>query len=597
MLARTVLWTALLLVLPMVSAAQERGRITGTVADARTDAGISDASVIATETGIGTTAAEDGTFALMDVAPGRYTVKATVVGYESQAKTVTVRAGEAATVRFRLSPERVQLQEVVVTGVGRTETRAEASVAVPTIEAAEITERADVQSVTDLLQGRVAGLTVNPTSGNVGAGIRFNVRSGVSLNSDGRPLIFIDGARINTEPFQGFTVGGQEYSPISDLDPENITSIQVLRGPSAAALYGTDGSDGVILIDTKSGRVGQDLQVEYEGTVGYNERVRPYSDEIYKSAAAANTLFRRGRIWGNRVRVSAAYEKTNVRFSYANRQAEGILRLNEGTRNTVNAHAKFRPTPSFDASVSAGLAVNRFTRPSNDLSFNGQLGNTLLAEGGTPYQFRDSTDVFSIDDRQRVQRFRGSVTGAYTPSAVPGLHIRGTIGADVGSRRQDRTFPASGSFSTITQGERAIETDERRQYNGELLASYEYDLGEQVGATSTVGGQAFTESVLTSRLRAQELGSDLITDIGAGGSLENVGEARVNRRSGGLLFRQEFSLRDRYFLSGSVRRDYSSRLVAGKTGSFTVWYPSVRGTARLSGLSRTAKEHYDSATM
>jgi TonB-dependent SusC/RagA subfamily outer membrane receptor len=584
MLVRARLWIGLLFLLPGLATAQERGRITGTVTDIQTADGVPGVNVVVVETGTGTTTGPDGTFALTDLVPGTYAVRATIVGYEARTKTVRVRAGEPVSVDFRLTPERVRLHEVVVTGVGRTETRAEASVAVPTIEAAEITEIADVQSVTDLLQGRVAGLTVNPTSGNVGSGVRFTVRSGVSLNSDGRPLIFIDGARINTEPFQGFGVGGQEYSPLADLDPESIESIQVLRGPSAAALYGTDGSDGVILIDTKAGRIGQDLRVDYEGTMGFNQRVRPYSDDIYKTAADANALFRRGQVFGNRVSVSAAYDKTNVHLSYANRRTDGILRLNEGAKNIVNAHAEFRPTPSFDASVSAGLAVNRFTRPSNDLSSNGQLGNTLLARDGTPYRFLDSTDVFSIDDQQRVQRFRGSVTGAYTPTALDGLHVRGTIGGDVGSRRQDRTFPATGSFSDITQGERAIETDERRQYNGELLASYQYDLRESLTATSTVGGQAFTESVLTSRLRAQELGSDLITDIGAGGSLENVGEARINRRSAGLLFRQEVSLRDRYFLSGSVRRDYSSRLVAGETGSFTVWYPSVRGTARLAGL-------------
>ena len=576
--------------LPGLVAAQDRGRITGTVTEVQTDEGVPGANVVLVETGTGTTTGPDGTFTLTDLVPGTYAVRVTIVGYEARTETVRVRAGESVSVDFRLPPERVRLQEVVVTGVGRTETRAEASVAVPTIEAAEIAEITDVQSLTDLLQGRVAGLTVNPTSGNVGSGVRFNVRSGVSLNSDGRPLIFIDGARINTAPFQGFGGGGQEYSTLADLDPDAIESIQVLRGPSAAALYGTDGSDGVILIDTKSGHAGQDLRVDYEGTVGVNERVRPYSGDIYKTAADANALFRRGQVVGNRVSVSAAYDKTNVHLSYANRRTDGILRLNEGQKNTVNAHAQFRPTPSFDASVSAGLAVNRFSRPPNDLSRNGQLGNTLLAADGTPYQFLDSTDVFSVDDRQRVQRFRGSVTGAYTPSAVSGLHVRGTIGGDVGSRRQDRTFPATGAFSGITQGERAIETDERRQYNGELLASYEYDLRESLTATSTVGGQAFTESVLTSRLRAQELGSDLITDIGAGGSLENVGEARVNRRSAGLLLRQEVSLRDRYFLSGSVRRDYSSRLVAGETGSFTVWYPSVRGTARLAGLDPVPEE-------
>jgi len=135
--ARTVLWIGFVLLLPGLAVAQERGRITGTVTDARTDEGVPGANVVVAETGAGTTTERDGTFTLTDLAPGTYTVRATVVGYAARTKTVRVRTSEPVSVEFRLPPERVQLQEVVVTGVGRTETRAGASVAVPTIEAAD----------------------------------------------------------------------------------------------------------------------------------------------------------------------------------------------------------------------------------------------------------------------------------------------------------------------------------------------------------------------------------------------------------------------------------------------------------------------------
>jgi TonB-dependent SusC/RagA subfamily outer membrane receptor len=438
-----------------------------------------------------------------------------------------------------------------------------------------------------LLQGSTPGLRVSQTSGNVGAGIRFKVRGNVSLNSDGQPLIFIDGTRINQDEIEGFDAGGQQTSPLADLNPNNIESVNILKGPSAAALYGTDGADGVVLIETKSGRQGQDLQVNYSGTLGYTERVADYDSSRFITADAANRTFREGNISENQVSVSGAFNDVNYFASYGRRDTEGIQRNNQGTRNNVQANFNVRANEEFRIQANTGFTINEYNRPQNDNNLAGVLGNTLLVP--SPYFFRDSTEIDAIDDEFRIQRFTGSVRSTYTPESVSGLRIQASAGADVSSRREDLTFPAgqATTFPAITNGERNIFTLESRQYNGDLSARYEYDISDGLSASSTVGTQAFTESERESFLVAQNFGTPKVTDIGTGKDLRNVGENLVNTRSAGIFGRQTFSYQNRYSLDLSLRRDYSTKLLTGEKSSFTAWYPSVRGNVRLSQFDFT----------
>lgn len=581
-LATTVLLTvAALLVLPGGVMAQQ-GTVAGTVVDARTGETLPGASVQIESTNQGTATGADGQFSLSGVPVGEQVIRVTFVGYDDTERTVEVRGGSTVRVRVQMSPQTGTLEEVVVTGLGQEQTRAEASVSVSSVDAADVTENADIQNMTDLLQGRTSGVTITQASGNVGSGIRFNVRSGVSLNSDGQPLIFIDGSRINQNPVEGFGAGGQGISPLADLDPSNIESIQVLKGPAASALYGTDGVDGVVLIETKSGTgVEEGVRVNYQGTLGYSEKVRDYDSDIYKSANIANNLFREGSISNHKVSASGSFNDTNYFVSYSRRETEGILPNNSGTRNNFTANFEVDPTDELTFSLSGGLYANEYQRPDNDNNIFGQLGGALLAFNGTPWVFTDSVDVYNIDDRQRVQRYTGSAEATYTPSGITGLQLQASVGSDLSSRRQDRTFPASGTYSGVTNGERNAFTEESRQYNGEALARYSYDLSSALSATSTLGAQAFTESTLNSFLTSQQIGSDLIRDAGSGSDLRDLGEDRLNRRSAGIFARQQFNYDNTYTLSGSLRRDYSTRLVAGETDAFTAWYPSVRGTVRL----------------
>jgi TonB-dependent SusC/RagA subfamily outer membrane receptor len=173
----------------------------------------------------------------------------------------------------------VPLEQIVVTGTaGNQERRAQAAV-VGSIAAADLVRQAPINNVTQLLQSRLPGLSITESSGTTGSAARINIRGAASINLSNQPLVFLDGVRIDggarsmVNVSGGATVG-QAPSALNDLNPEDIESIEVVKGPAAATLYGADASAGVIQIITKKGRVGsrsftQELTFEY-GTIDPN---------------------------------------------------------------------------------------------------------------------------------------------------------------------------------------------------------------------------------------------------------------------------------------------------------------------------------------
>lgn len=569
---------ALLLLAPGLAFGQQTGTIEGTVTDGNTGETLPGANVLIPTLDLGGATTADGTYEISGIDAGEYTIRATFVGYQSTEQTVQVEAGETTQVDLALQPDPQTLDEIVVTGLASSSRRQEAAVSVSQIDAGELTKNSDYQSVEQLLQGSVTGVNIQQSSGNVGSGIRFRVRGGVSLNGDGQPVIYVDGVRIDQNEVEGFGAGGQGTSPLADLAPENIQSVEVLKGPAATSIYGTDGAEGVVLIETKNGLAGQDLQVNYQTTQGWTERVNDYDTDTYVSTPNQSDIWRDGNINQHRVSATGSFSDVNYFTSYSYRDTEGILPNNNGTRNALTANFEINPNDAVRIRANNQLSINELQRPDNDNNIFGQLGNTLLT--ATPFAFTDSTSVFLIDDQFRTQRYVGSINSSYTPSAVSGLQITATAGADIGSRRQDRTFPFEGSYTGVTDGERNFFIREERQFNGDVSARYSYSITDDLNATSTVGTQVFTESRRTAFGTAQEFSTGLITGIGSGSDLRDIGEALVNERSAGIFGQQEFSYDDTYRLLLSLRRDYATQLGTEVSGS-SILYPSARFSARL----------------
>lgn len=216
----------------------------------------------------------DGRFTFRNVAPGEHTVRVLRVGYAEQKKTVTVASGQTASVEFSLSTVALTLAPVITTATGETR-RVELGNSVASIDVAKVTESSPVQNVNDLLNSRTAGVTV--TSGTqTGAGARIRIRGQNSLSLSNDPIFIIDGVRMsNNVGSSNLFTGGAQPSRIGDLNPEEIESMEIVKGPSAATLYGTDAANGVVLITTKRGRAGAARWTAY-GEAGFIQDQNTY---------------------------------------------------------------------------------------------------------------------------------------------------------------------------------------------------------------------------------------------------------------------------------------------------------------------------------
>ena len=232
----------------------QQATIAGRVTATGTNEPLSEARVMVSGTSIATSTNAEGRYTLNNVPRGVVTVQVLRVGYQEQKKSVTVAAGEAATLDFSLVQAVVQLQEIVTTATGE-QRRVELGNSVATM--GDVNKKAETTPVTDLgslLVGKTAGVTVIPGA-ITGAAPVVHIRGLNSLSLSNNPIYIIDGVRMNTNNINfGFT--GTNTSLINDLDPNEIEDIEIVKGPSAATLYGTDAANGVIVITTKKGHAG-----------------------------------------------------------------------------------------------------------------------------------------------------------------------------------------------------------------------------------------------------------------------------------------------------------------------------------------------------
>jgi TonB-dependent SusC/RagA subfamily outer membrane receptor len=261
------------------SAAQDTmGVILGDVVDSAARKGIQQVRIAIQGTKRATLTGEDGAYRLMSVAPGTYVVTAHLLGFRAQQRKVTVRAGDTVRADFVLTSVSTRLSDVVTTGSGERR-RVEVGNSIATIDAEKIVQTMPIRNVSDLLATRVPGASVLSSGGSVGSGSQIRIRGISSLTSNNDPIVIVDGIRVEakytiTGNFgEGAPARNQAFpnasatSRLDDIDPNTIESIDVLRGPSAASLYGSDAANGVIVIKTKRGRPGPTRwRLSYNGT-------------------------------------------------------------------------------------------------------------------------------------------------------------------------------------------------------------------------------------------------------------------------------------------------------------------------------------------
>lgn len=311
-------------VLPAALAAQAGGTIAGRVIDQATQAPIQEAQVQIVGTQRGATTDQQGRYSIPGVPAGTYEVRARRIGYGAASQQVTVGAGATATVNLSLSTSAAQLEEVVVSAVtGAAQRRIEVGTNVGHINVGEL-NKGPINSMAEVLQGRVAGVNMQSAVGTTGGGQRVRIRGANSLSLSNEPLIYIDGVAASNSK-GGITLGGQDYSRLNDVNPEEIENIEILKGPAASAIYGSAASNGVILITTKRGRAGKPQWRAYA------EGSQLKDENEYPANYAALTRFRQ---------TDSVY----------NIPAGGILWI----RSLFGSSAPFDICPNYRAALAAG---------------------------------------------------------------------------------------------------------------------------------------------------------------------------------------------------------------------------------------------------
>ncbi len=197
----------------------------------------------------------DGRYAFTSVPTGVQTIRVSFLGYAPLQKTVTVVAGADMAEDFALSAAPVQLQAITTTATGEQDKRT-VGVATTQIDAAKRVAEAPIANMTDMLTAQAPGVQVLG-SAITGGGQRIRIRGTTSLSLNNEPIVFVDGIRVFSDNnSSSIGIGGTNPSRLSDFNPEEIESIEILKGPTASTLYGTDAANGVIVIKTKRGKAG-----------------------------------------------------------------------------------------------------------------------------------------------------------------------------------------------------------------------------------------------------------------------------------------------------------------------------------------------------
>ena len=254
----------------------QHGTVAGRVTDQANGQPLVGARVTVMGTSLVTISRAEGRYQIANVPAGQVTVRATLIGYAAASRSTTVGAGETATADLTLVLSPYSLDEVVVTATGE-QAKKQIGNVINTIRADSLVMTRPIDNMNDLINAKAPGVEV--LAGNLtGAGARVRIRGTNSLSLNNEPLYIIDGVRMTSgnrsDAASTIGIGGTNPSRVNDINPEEIETIDVIKGPSAAALYGTAASTGVIIIKTKQGQPGPARWSVY----GEQGVIRDYND-------------------------------------------------------------------------------------------------------------------------------------------------------------------------------------------------------------------------------------------------------------------------------------------------------------------------------
>ena len=583
------------------AAASAQTSLTGTV-KSETSAPVRGAFVQITALNLQAVTNDQGFFRIdipAERASGTVTLAVNSIGYRSAEQQVTLRPGTML-VEITMAEQAISLDEVIVTGTaGRRERRAQAAV-VATVNAAKVTEVAPVQSVANLLQSRTPGVVIRQQSGTTGTGQTIRIRGQASIGLSNEPLVFIDGIRVQSDDRQIYGLGGQQGSALNDIKIEDVESIEIVKGPAAATLYGSDANAGVINIITKKGRTNSGFTQSITAEYGESDPAFTPPDNYGRCTTAALTSaatpgchgqtagtvlidnpllreqsFKNGRYRNFSWNLRGGGERYAAFISLGADDDHGTLPHN--TYGHVNGRANFDFFVNDQLRLELGFGLIRVESdlPTNDNNIYGYLGGGFLGDARTQCspncpdgpqkdgwyaQNRQTTAIRAHEVVDRTIRIQPRAAVNYTPFSW--FTNRVMFGGDL-SRSKAFSFWAKndqGWWDNAPNNTGNI--GEARQAIDRLTFDYLGNITHSI--TSDLRNDFSFGSQITTRLTdlTNATGTGLVTNdtrsVNAAAQLTGGGQSSSQDRQVGFFAQTQLTWREKLYLQFGARMDQAS---------------------------------------
>ena len=582
-------------------------------------------SVIVVGTTNGTITDMDGNFTLECNAGDELEIS--YIGYN------TIRVKAQSNMQITLEESSTELEEVVVTALGIKRDRKALGYGLSEVKGEELT-KAKETNVINSLAGKVAGLVVSNTAGGASGSTRVMLRGTTELTGNNQPLYVVDGVPLDNTNFgSAGEQGGYDLGDgISAINPDDIETMTVLKGPAASALYGSRASHGVILITTKKAEQ-EKVSVEYNGSFTVDTQLAKWDDvqEIYgmgdngqyqlDASSGTNqswgvkadmidktyfdgsvhpfliypnntsSFFRTGLTAQNTAVLSVNTGKTGVRFSFTDMRNKDILPNTNMSRDNFNLRVNTSAGPiDFDFSANY-TRENVKNRPALGSS-QSNVGKNLMTLASTydiewlkNYQNADGTyanwngndqynrnpywDLYKNENKSVKDVFRFTAKAIYNIDKH--LKIQGTLGTDINNMNFDDFIARS--TPGVLPGKLTNSIFNNRTLNAEILALYNNNWGS-FDLNATLGGNIFKVDNKTTVITGTDQQMDGVVSI-INYAEQNVQPSTYKKQINSLYASASLGYRSTYYLEGTVRGDRSSTLPSSNN---TYIYPSVSGS-------------------
>jgi TonB-linked SusC/RagA family outer membrane protein len=572
--------------------AQGVATIEGRVIDARSRQGIVGVSVSLQGTGMGALTSDDGRFRIVNVPPGTYNVVARRLGYAPHRQAIVVGTEQAAVADIVLENTAISLDQVIVTGTAGSEQRRSIGNAVSTINAEDAISKSAAQSVSTLIGARAPGVVIAPGTGRLGSGPAIQIRGRSSIGLDNSPLLYIDGVRVNNATAAGPVapsgrLGGQASNVagrLNDISPEDIESIEIIKGPAAATIYGTEAANGVIQVITKRGaglkpqftmhvQTGSIYFRNAAGRVPTNFARDPNGNivtwnGVETEKARGTPIFKTGQTRQYSGSVSGGREAVSYYVSGSYENDLGIEPNNSLRQYASHANLTITPSPRIDFGTSlnfGSLSAHLGADVGASALLGAIVGHSLVfpaARGFFP-NFSPEVPQTLYDNAQGVNRFTGSQTINHRPTRwfshrlIVGLDYTGDDSRAIEHFTTDPALialigatAAAGSIGQTLRHNTIISTD----YSG----TAKFNLTSSLSSASSIGGQFYRTELNSSFLGGTGFPGPGVETAGSVGTPSQSTQSQTINTTIGAYGQQQFGWNDRLFVTGALRVDNNS---------------------------------------